>query len=203
MARRALIVGSGVADRVAAGLQGWAIERAPGGTGPLELVVWADYPAAAAEPALLVDLSLDEWNERCDVPLRGAIDLARDAHHRLASASGTIVFLVPLMASAGGDRFAALAALGEGVRVLAKSLAKTWGGDDITAHAVTLDPHAFLDAADAAGIASANALHDHPLGRVPSDTVDVAPIIEWLSTDPAAPWTGGSLVVDGGLWMPG
>ncbi len=203
MARRALIVGSGIGDRIADGLDGWEIERAPGGTGPLELVVWADYPAGSTQPAPLVDLSLEDWRERCDTPLRDAIDLARDTHGRLAAGSGTIVFLVPLMASAGGDHFAALAALGEGARILAKSLAKTWGGDGITAHAVTLDPHAFLDPADAARIATANALHDAPLGRVPSDTLDVAPIIDWLSTEPAAPWTGGSLIVDGGLWMPG
>ena len=33
---------------------------------------------------------------------------------------------------------------GEGIRLLAKSLAKTWGADGITAHSITLDPHAFL-----------------------------------------------------------
>ena len=121
----------------------------------------------------------------------------------LAATSGTIVFLVPLMASAGGAGYTALAGLGEGVRILAKSLAKTWGADGITAHAITLDPHAFLDAEDAAGIAADNALHDPPLGRIPDDTADVAPIIDWLASDTAAPLVGSSLVVDGGLWMPG
>ena len=107
------------------------------------------------------------------------------------------------MASAGGAGYTALAGLGEGVRILAKSLAKTWGADGITAHAITLDPHAFLDAEDAAGIAADNALHDPPLGRIPDDTADVAPIIDWLASDTAAPLVGSSLVIDGGLWMPG
>ena len=67
MARRALIVGTGVADRIAAGLPGWEIERTPGAES-LDLVVWADYPAAACTPHRLTDLSLAEWDEACDRP---------------------------------------------------------------------------------------------------------------------------------------
>ena len=74
MARRALIVGTGVADRIAAGLSGWEIERTPG-VEPLDLVVWADYPMAACTPRRLTDLSLAEWDEACDRPLRAVIDL--------------------------------------------------------------------------------------------------------------------------------
>ncbi|NDH12014.1 MAG: hypothetical protein EBY44_09885, partial [Actinobacteria bacterium] len=37
----------------------------------------------------------------------------------------------------------------------------------------------------------------------PDDTDDIAPIIEWLASGTAAPLVGSSLVVDGGLWMPG
>ena len=202
MARQALIVGAGVADRIAAGLSGWEIERGPGAEA-LDLVVWADYPAVACRPRPLVDLTPSQWEEACDRPLRAAIDLAREVHGPLAVSGGTFIVLVPLMASAGGAGYTALASLGEGIRLLAKSLAKTWGADGITAHSITLDPHAFLAAEDAAGIAADNALHDPPLGRVPDDTDDIAPIIEWLASGTAAPLVGSSLVVDGGLWMPG
>ncbi|MEM8705541.1 MAG: SDR family oxidoreductase [Actinomycetota bacterium] len=202
MARRALIVGSGVADRLADGLVDWEIDRAPGADA-LDLVVWADYPAIACVPRRLIDLSPAEWDEACDQPLRAAIDLARDVHAPLSEAGGTFVAIVPLMASAGGAEYTALASVGEGVRLLTKSLAKTWGADGITAHSVTLDPHAFLAEHDAAGIAADNALHDPPLGRVPDDADDIAPIIDWLSSPTAAPLVGSSLVIDGGLWMPG
>jgi NAD(P)-dependent dehydrogenase (short-subunit alcohol dehydrogenase family) len=203
VARRALIVGSDLADRIASGLgEAFEIDRRPGAA-DLDLVVWADYPTIACRPTPIVDLSPADWAAACDTPLRSVIDLARALHDPLAASGGTIVFLVPLMASAGGAGYAALSGLGEGVRILAKSLAKTWGADGITAHAITLDPHAFLAAEDAAGIAADNALHDPPLGRVPDDTDDIAPIIEWLASDPASPLVGSSLVVDGGLWMPG
>ncbi|MEZ5165970.1 MAG: hypothetical protein R2695_05575 [Acidimicrobiales bacterium] len=79
--------------------------------------------------------------------------------------------------------FAPFATAAEGVRLLAKSLAKTWGGDGIRAHAITLDPSAFLDPVDAAGMAEANALHAPPLGSVPALATDVTAIVESLTTD--------------------
>lgn len=221
MARRtALIAGAGdPADSVAAGLdaRGWHVVRAADDTEPwsdttvgrivgdvaLDLVVHARYPAAARRRADLVDLDAAAWHAAADEPLEAAIRLARGAHAPLARARGTIVFLVPLMASAGGEGFAPMATAAEGARLLAKSLAKTWGADGIRAHAITLDPGAFLAAEDAAGIAEANSLHDPPLGHVPDLATEVAPIIDALSREEAAALTGASLVVDGGLWMPG
>ncbi|MDG2027166.1 MAG: SDR family oxidoreductase [Acidimicrobiales bacterium] len=217
---RALIVGAGdPASSVAAGLdaRGWAVQHldddsiewtdatvdqhaAPGG---IDLVVHARYPAASRRKADLVSLSAVDWHAAADEPLEAAIRLARGAHPRLAEAGGTIVFLVPLMASAGGEGFAPLATAAEGSRLLAKSLAKTWGGDGIRAHALTLDPSAFLDADDAAGMAEANALHDPPLGHVPDLSSEITPIVDALTTGDLAALTGASLVADGGLWMPG
>jgi len=222
MARRTvLIVGGGdPADSIAAGLDptAWDVRRLDDDAQPwtdrtvtdalpdlteLDLVVHARYPAAARHRASLMDLTIDDWNEQADAPLEAAIRLARGAHPLLAEASGTIVFLVPLMASAGGEGFAAMATAAEGIRIFAKSLAKTWGDDGIRAHAITLDPSAFLDDANAAGMAEANSLHDPPLGRVPDLAREVAPIVAALTTDDFTALIGASLVVDGGLWMPG
>lgn len=169
----------------------------------LDLVVHARYPAVSRRKADLVDLSPADWHGACDEPLEAAIRLARAAHPFLAASGGTIVFVVPLMASAGGEGFAAMAGAAEGIRLLAKSLAKTWGGDGIRAHALTLDPGAFLAPADAAGMAETNALHDPPLGRVPDLETEVARIVATLAGDELSALTGSSLVVDGGLWMPG
>lgn len=222
MARRsALIVGADdPATSVAAGLEllGWHVLRAGddavtwtdttvddlvGPDTPLDLVVHARYPAASRRRAELASLDAAGWHAAADEPLEAAIRLARGAHGHLAGADGTLVFLVPLMASAGGEGFAPMATAAEGARLLAKSLAKTWGADGIRAHAITLDPSAFLAPADAAGMAEANALHDPPLGRVPDLGTDVVPIIDALAGESATALTGASLVVDGGLWMPG
>lgn len=215
--RTALVVGGGdPADSVGVGLlsAGWSLLRL--GDEPiyddtisaafptlehLDLVVHARYPDRRRME--LTDSTAQRWHQGCDEPLEAGIRLARAAHGPLRAAGGTIVYLVPLMASAGGEGFACLAAAAEGLRVLAKSLAKTWGADAIRAHAVTLDPSAFLTPEDAAGMAEANSLHDPPLGRVPDLTSEVAAIVDALSSDAFTTLTGASLVVDGGLWMPG
>jgi len=213
--RDALIVGDALGDRIAAGLSSnlhvhrrnpeiWTDHTLDDlGCDGLDLVVHCAYPAQSCRYQRLTTLSDDDWATMSDRQLENAVRLARAAHPLLKARHGTIVFVVPLMASAGGDGFAALATAAEGIRILAKSLAKSWGDDAITAHAVTLDAGAFVESAPANTLAKSNALHDSPLGRVPDDRDDVAPIIEWLAGPAAAPLTGTSLVVDGGLWMPG
>lgn len=204
MARRdALIVGSlrdpGLGTEIA---DTFDVTHTEDGLDGLDLVVHCDYPDAARRPHNLVDLSAEEWHDACDAPLEAAIRLAQRVHPHLAVRHGTMVFLVPLMASAGGEGFTPFATAAEGVRILAKSLAKTWGHNGINVHAITVDPHLFLADADADGIAEANALHDPPLGHIPAGT-ETGRIIRWLASDDAAALTGASLVVDGGLWMPG
>ena len=217
--RTALVVGGGdPADSVAVGLvaAGWSLLRL--GDDPidddtvaaafptlehLDLVVHARYPALCRRRRALTDLTAAQWHAACDEPLEAGIRLARGAYEPLRAAGGTMVYVVPLMASAGGDGFAPFAGAAEGLRILAKSLAKTWGEDGIRVHAVTLDPSAFLAPDDAAGMAEANSLHDPPLGRVPDVADEVSPVVDALTTDAFAALTGASLVVDGGLWMPG
>jgi len=217
--RRALVVGArdpGIAVAGALRERGWTVTHLADddlawtdstidhlGHAPLDLVVHARYPAIARQRQAFIDLSAAHWAAAADEPLEAAIRLARAAHSRLAAVDGTMIFLVPLMASAGGEGFAAMATAAEGARLLAKSLAKTWGDDGIAVHAITLDPSAFLAADDAAGMAEANALHNAPLGHVPDLTTELTPIIDALTTNDFAGLTGASLVVDGGLWMPG
>ncbi len=215
MSRAALVVGAGSpAEPIGAGLadRGWTVHRlddepitdtTPLPEDALDLVVHARYPGPCRKPVSVADLTADAWHAAADEPLESAIHLARITHPALAAGGGTMVFVVPLMATAGGEGFTPFATAAEGARLLAKSLAKTWGADGIRAHAVTLDPSAFLAPADAAGIAEANALHDPPLGRVPELEAEVAAVIDALSRDDLGVLTGASLVVDGGLWMPG
>ena len=141
--RTALVVGGGdPADSVGVGLvaAGWSLLRL--GDEPiydetisasfptlehLDLVVHARYPSACRQRMDLCDLTAQQWSEACDEPLESGIRLARAAHEPLRTAKGTIIYLVPLMASAGGDGFAAFAGAAEGLRLLAKSLAKDLG----------------------------------------------------------------------------
>jgi len=169
----------------------------------LDLVVHALYPQQSRTPARIDEMTEGEWAAACDDPLEAGIRLARGAHSHLAARRGTIVFCVPLVGAAGAASFVALSALAEGLRVLARSLARSWGTDGIRAHAVTLHPSMFLSPGHAAAAAEATALHDPALGRLPS-TAEVAAVIDALADSRVtAGLTGASLVMDGGTWMAG
>ena len=168
----------------------------------LDLVVHALFPEQSRTPALINEMNEDDWAAACDAPLEAGIRLARGAYGHLAARRGTIVFCVPLVGTAGAARFSALAGLAEGLRILARSLARGWGSDGIRAHALTLHPSMFLAPEDAASAVEANALHDPALGRLPS-AAEIATVIESLADPATAGLTGASLVMDGGTWMAG
>lgn len=169
----------------------------------LDLVVHALYPEQSRTPAPVEEMTADDWTAACDDPLEAAIRVARGAHRHLADRHGTMVVCVPLVGAAGAANLVALAGLAEGLRVLARSLARSWGSDQIRAHAVTLHPSLFLAPEHAAAALEATALHDPALGRLPS-VAEIAAVIDALADGrTTAGLTGASLVMDGGTWMAG
>ncbi len=169
----------------------------------LDLVVHALFPEQSRTPARLDEMTAGDWAAACDDPLEAAIRVARGAHRHLAARRGTMVVCVPLVGAAGAANLVALSALAEGLRVLARSLARSWGSDGIRAHAVTLHPSMFLSPEHTAAAVDATALHDAALGRLPS-AAEVAAVIEALADSrTAGGLTGASLVMDGGTWMAG
>ena len=184
---------------------GFVDRLAAAGTVPadgLDMVVHALYPAPSRRPARIDEQSPDEWRAACDTPLEAGIRLARGAHRYLRMRRGVIVFCGPLVGASGAANHAALAGLAEGLRVLARSLARGWGVDGIRAHAVTLHPSMFLAPDDATGAAEATALHDPALGRLPLVS-EIASVIDRLAGPGTRGLTGASLVMDGGAWMAG
>ena len=168
----------------------------------LDLVVHALYPVQSRTPALIHEMTEDDWAAACDAPLEAGIRVARGVHRHLAARHGTIIFCVPLVGTAGAASFSALSGLAEGLRVLARSLARGWGADQIRSHALTLHPSMFLTPEHAAQAAEATALHDPALGRLPT-AAEIAAVIDSLAGPAAAGLTGASLVMDGGTWMAG
>ena len=168
----------------------------------LDLVVHALYPALSRTPALIDEMSPETWRAACDEPLEAGMRVARSALRHLRMRRGVIVYCVPLVGTAGAPGFCALAAVAEGLRVLARSLARGWGGEGVRAHAVALHPSMFLAPEHAAAALEANALHDPALGRLPS-AAEVAAVIDRVADPAASGLTGASLVMDGGAWMAG
>ena len=170
--------------------------------GGLDLVVHALYPQASRSRCRIEDMSPQHWRAACDEPLEAGMRLARSAYEHLRQRQGVILYCVPLVGSSGAGDFSALAAVAEGLRVLARSLARGWGGDGIRAHAITLHSGIFVRSADVTAATEATSLHEPALARLPS-IAQVASMINLLCSPEAGSLTGASLIMDGGSWMTG
>lgn len=148
-----------------------------------------------------MDLDEDAWAAGCEHSLEAAWWLARRSAEPLRATSGSLVFVVPTIGMAGAAEFAMLAAVAEGVRVLAKGCGRQWGGEAVTVNTVAAAPHHWLDPDTADGITRAISLSTPAFGRPGGAVADLAPLIALLDDPDAHFLTANTLVVDGGTWM--
>jgi 3-oxoacyl-[acyl-carrier protein] reductase len=198
----------GLGARVAGGLaaQGFAVELAdpPGDRGALEAAfaaaggaaggrvaaaVHAHVAPAALTPRPLVEVDDDEWDELADVPVRATLATLQVARARLGP-GGRIVVVVPAVSLTGQAGLVPLCTAGEGQRLLAKSAARSWGGDGLTVNAVA------ADLADLGGEAAVTSTRGRALP--PGSGDDLVDAITLLLSPHAARITGATLGADGG-----
>jgi NAD(P)-dependent dehydrogenase (short-subunit alcohol dehydrogenase family) len=99
---------------------------------------------------------------------------------------GRVVVLTPTASMSGVAGRAALCAVVEAQRVLAKSTARQWG-----AHGITVNCLATGEPGSAGALAP-------PALAVPAD---ISGVLRFLVSDASADLTGATLCVDGGVWM--
>ncbi len=170
--------------------------------GGLDLVVHAAYPAESRRATPIEELSAAKWHSACDLAIEAGIRLTRSSFVHLQARRGTIVYCVPLVGSTGATGFCALAAVSEGLRVLARSLARGWGRSGVRAHALSLHPELFVDAEHLEAATEATAMHEASLGHTPSIS-EIAAVIDQLAGPDTTALTGTTVVMDGGHWMAG
>ncbi len=169
----------------------------------LDGVVIASMGATSARPALLAELDPDDWSERVERPLQRTLWCFQAASACLGG-GGAVVLLVPTLSLTGTAGQVPWAAVTEGQRALAKAAARAWGNRAITVNCVAV-PAELLMAAPSAG-------HDRgarldrpglpaPALRRPDLRADVAPVVHALLTPGWRSVTGGTVAVDGGVWM--
>ncbi len=105
---------------------------------------WLAPGVVAAQPFMDVDEAA--WAAGCEHSLEAAWWLARRSAEPLRATAGSLVFVVPTVGMAGAAEFAMLAAVAEGVRVLAKGCGRQWGVDGVTVNTIAAAPHHWLDA---------------------------------------------------------
>jgi hypothetical protein len=158
------------------------------------------------EPALLdahvfAEVSEETWAVACEHTLEVAWWIARQASPALRDTNGSLVFVVPTIGMAGGAGYAMLAAVAEGVRVLAKGCGRQWGTAGVTCNTVAVAPHHWAGETGGAELTRNITLAVPAFGGEGDAAGDLAPLVALLADDEAHFLTAGTLVADGGTWM--
>jgi 3-oxoacyl-[acyl-carrier protein] reductase len=167
----------------------------------IDQVVHTWLAPGVVAPHRFLDLSDDEWADGCEHSLAAAWWLARASSGPLKSSSGSLVFVVPTVGMAGAAEFTMLAAVAEGIRVLAKACGRQWGVDDATVNTVAAAPHHWVDPEAADSLTRAISLSTPAFGSAGRVSDDLAPLIALLDDPDAHFLTAATLVADGGTWV--
>jgi 3-oxoacyl-[acyl-carrier protein] reductase len=183
---------AGVVDALAA-----ADQRLDG----IDQIVHTWLAPSVVSPHAFMDLDEAAWATGCEHSLTAAWWLARASAEPLRASVGSLVFVVPNVGMAGAAEFTMLAAVAEGVRVLAKGCGRQWGGDGVTVNTIAAAPHHWVDADTADSLTRAISLSTPAFGDAGDVVTDLAPLIALLDDPDAHFLTAGTLVADGGTWM--
>jgi 3-oxoacyl-[acyl-carrier protein] reductase len=160
-------------------------------------VVHVCAPDAAAATHLLVETDPAGWHAGCEEVVWRALTSLQTAHAVLSlHGDGRVVVVTATAGVSGAPGSVPFVAAVEGVRALAKSAARQWGGAGISVNCVSV-PLELL--------APTHAGHTSflpPPARVRDDPVaDVAGAVEFLCSPGARGISGATLLVDGGAVM--
>jgi len=178
-----------------------ALRTAHGRLRGIDQVVHTWLAPGVVMPHRFLDLDEDEWAAGCERSLAAAWWLARASVEPLRASAGSLVFVVPTVGMAGAAEFTMLAAVAEGVRVLAKGCGRQWGVDGVTVNTIAAAPHHWLDPDTADGLTRAISLSTPAFGHAGEAADDLAPLVALLDDPDAHFLTAGTLVADGGTWM--
>ena len=169
--------------------------------GRIDQVVHAWMEPALLDAHVFAEVSEETWEVACEHTLEVAWWTARQASPALRDAQGSLVFLVPTIGMAGGAGFAMLAAVAEGIRVLAKGCGRQWGAAGVTCNTVAVAPHHWTGDAAGAELTRNITLSTPAFGGEGDPADDVAPLVALLGDDDAHFLTAATMVADGGTWM--
>jgi 3-oxoacyl-[acyl-carrier protein] reductase len=172
----------------------WAFADALAPVGSVDAVVHAAVDSDALVSAALADTDEASWDRRCEAVLRTALWCCQAAASALGPRGGRIVLVTPTVGLTGGAGLSPYATAVEGMRSLAKSAARQWGGQGITVNCVA--PRIELMGDDGADAPTGPVLH-RPLDV----RTDIAPVVATFLAERAPLVTGATVVVDGGLVM--
>ena len=156
---------------------------------------------ASSRRTAFVDLDEDEWAAGCERSLAAAWWLARASAEPLRASTGAWCSWSRPSAWPARPSFTMLAAVAEGMRVLAKGCGRQWGVDGVTVNTIAAAPHHWVDDDTADALTRAISLSTPAFGHPGDAADDLAPLVALLDDPDAHFLTAGTLVADGGTWM--
>ena len=157
--------------------------------------VCVDERALVAQP--LIDTEPDDWELRCEAPIREAIFTFQAAFSAFTGGPGRIVLVAPTVGFTGVADLVPYATAIEGVRAMAKSAARQWGPLGITVNTVLVPPDLV------APVLVTHTTFNAPpvIGRLPDVRTDVLEAIGLFARASVSGITGSTVIVDGGSVM--
>ena len=177
--------------------------RDAGSAAPVTTVVLARLDRAALRSTPLLELGEAGGEAAAERSLRAAFVVLQQGHAAVPDGA-RIVLVLPTVAASGAAGMVALCTAVEGIRVMAKAVARRWGARGITVNTIEVDLAAFV-VGDGSGEADTSVPAAAQLGTpalTPGSAVtDVVGLIEVLESSAGAALTGGLLVADRGTVM--
>jgi len=185
---------------------GPVVKAAAGLLGTPDLVV--HVPALPDGPAKITNQSSDAWATSCEAPMAEAIGVARAIGELTATSAEKqdenaprLVWILPTTTFGGAAGYVGVGAASEGIRALAKGVAKQWGRR-CTTTVLAVSPTTLFDGE---GPADEGSLSPPALGK-PDDidvhvATEIASLVDLLADPRNRATTGATVVADGGIWM--
>jgi NAD(P)-dependent dehydrogenase (short-subunit alcohol dehydrogenase family) len=175
------------------------------GSGSVDQVVLAAIDPSAFRAAPMTSLSEEEWDRAAESPMRAAFVVLQQVHAVIADGGG-VVLILPTVVTTGVADLVPLCTAVEGIRVMAKAVARRWGARSITVNTIEVELAAFMLGDDVDGGAGDVAVPLVPVLGQPalppgSAVDDVLGLVDMLATPAAAAITGALLVADRGTVM--
>ena len=115
----------------------------PAAAAPVTTVVLAHLDPAAFRSTPLLDLGEAGWEAAAERSLRAAFVVLQQAH-AVVPDGARVVLVLPTVAAGGAAGLVALCTAVEGIRVMAKAVARRWGARGITVNTIEVDLAAFV-----------------------------------------------------------
>lgn len=172
--------------------------------GSVTTVVMAHLDPAAFRATPLVELAETVWEDAAERSLRAAFVVLQQVHAVVPDGS-RVVLVLPTVAANGAAGLVPLCTAVEGIRVMAKAVARRWGVRGITVNTIEVDLAAFVLGDDGNegstnGVPAVAQLGTAALAPG-SAVADVVGLIEVLDSDAGSALTGSLLVADRGTVM--